>query len=280
MVVFGEHLARGLAAAIAQRDRRQLFLQASGLVGVVGALLRAQRELVLHLARDALLLGVKLGGVAPCTGRSSCPCSATISESSSLPSPRPTPQRMPRMTCGACDMDSMPPASTILASPSWIICAARDDRLHARSAETVDGERRNFDGNSGFEGDVTRAVDGVARSLLRVAEDGVVDFAGLDAGAFHGFDGGDGAQFLGGEVAKLSAVAAHGRAGAVDDSDINCVRHVRMEGKARIAETFEFISRGRGAATARSRGSGLVLSQADQYRGLRRGPASLSTQSL
>src|ERR1039457_3806830 len=35
-------------------------------------------------------------------------------ESSSLPSPSPTPQRMPRITWGACDMDSMPPASAIL----------------------------------------------------------------------------------------------------------------------------------------------------------------------
>ena len=40
-----------------------LFLQAAFFVSGVGSLLRAQRELVLRLARDALLLTVKFGGV-------------------------------------------------------------------------------------------------------------------------------------------------------------------------------------------------------------------------
>ena len=44
-------------------DRGYLFLQPSSLVGFVSKLLRAQRELVLHLARDAVLPGVKLGRV-------------------------------------------------------------------------------------------------------------------------------------------------------------------------------------------------------------------------
>ncbi len=49
---------------------------------------------------------------------------ATISESSSLPCPRPKPERAPRITCGACDMFSMPPASARRDSPSLIIWAA------------------------------------------------------------------------------------------------------------------------------------------------------------
>ena len=46
MVVFGKHLACGLAFAIAQRNRRDLFLQAAGLLGVVAPSLRAQSEFV------------------------------------------------------------------------------------------------------------------------------------------------------------------------------------------------------------------------------------------
>ena len=47
---------------------------------------------------------------------------------------------------------------------------------------------------------MTRAIDGIARSLLRIAEYGVIDFSGLDPGAFHGFDRRDSAQFLGSKI--------------------------------------------------------------------------------
>ncbi len=50
--------------------------------------------------------------------------SETISESSSLPSPRRKPERAPRSTCGAWVMFSIPPASARRDSPSRIICAA------------------------------------------------------------------------------------------------------------------------------------------------------------
>ena len=50
--------------------------------------------------------------------------SATMSESSSLPSPRRSPDRAPRMTCGACVMFSMPPARARRDSPSRMVCAA------------------------------------------------------------------------------------------------------------------------------------------------------------
>ena len=50
--------------------------------------------------------------------------SATINESSSLPWPNLNPHRAPRMTCGAWLIDSIPPARTTFASPSWINCAA------------------------------------------------------------------------------------------------------------------------------------------------------------
>ena len=43
--------------------------------------------------------------------------------SSSLPWPSRSPLRSPRITCGAWLMLSMPPVSTMSASPSWISCA-------------------------------------------------------------------------------------------------------------------------------------------------------------
>ena len=45
-----------------------------------------------------------------------------MSRSSSLPCPRRNPERAPRMMCGHWLMFSMPPASTVSASPSWINC--------------------------------------------------------------------------------------------------------------------------------------------------------------
>jgi hypothetical protein len=39
-----------------------------------------------------------------------------------LPWPSRSPERSPRITCGAWLMLSMPPVSTMSASPSWMIC--------------------------------------------------------------------------------------------------------------------------------------------------------------
>ena len=84
---------------------------------------------------------------------------------------------MPRMTCGACDMDSMPPASTIFDSPSWIICAADTMDCMPDPQRRLTVSAGTLDGHSGFKGDVARAVDGVARSLLRIADDDVIEFS-------------------------------------------------------------------------------------------------------
>ena len=63
MIVFGERFSRGFAFVILQRHWHQLFLNFSGFVRVVRFLLRAQRELILHLARDAELRSQQLRGV-------------------------------------------------------------------------------------------------------------------------------------------------------------------------------------------------------------------------
>jgi hypothetical protein len=52
--------------------------------------------------------------------------SPAIKESSSAPPPSRNPLRAPRITNGACVMFSIPPASTISASPSSSRCAACD----------------------------------------------------------------------------------------------------------------------------------------------------------
>ena len=62
VIIFGQLLASRLALRIPQRHRSQLFLNASFFVGGIGAVLRAEREFVLRLAGNSLLLGVTLGG--------------------------------------------------------------------------------------------------------------------------------------------------------------------------------------------------------------------------
>ncbi len=94
----------------------------------------------------------------------------------------------------------MPPAQHGLGLAQLDELRGGDYRLHTRSAQAIDRERGHFDGHASFQHDVTRAVNGVARSLLRVTENRVLDLAGLDAGAFHGFDRCDRAKFLGREI--------------------------------------------------------------------------------
>ncbi len=80
-------------------------------------------------------------------------------------------------------------------------------------------------GSPARKANVTGSVESVSRSLLRVAEDGVVEVFGIDSGAFDGAFGGDCAQFLGGEVFQFAAVAAKGRAGPADDGDVSWFEH-------------------------------------------------------
>src|SRR5579872_7528758 len=63
MVVFGQHLARELTFAIFEWNRDEFFLDSPRFVGRIRRLLGAQRELVLRLPRNSLLLSVELGGV-------------------------------------------------------------------------------------------------------------------------------------------------------------------------------------------------------------------------
>jgi hypothetical protein len=100
-----------------------------------------------------------------------------------------------------------------------------DDGLHARSTESIHSERRSFDGQSRTQADVARSIECVSGSLLRVAEDGVVEIFGINSSAFYGSAGGDRSQFLRREILQLAAIPAKGRACPTDDGDVSWLEH-------------------------------------------------------
>src|SRR6185369_1257727 len=59
VIVFGERVSCCFAASVLQWHRHEFLLQSSSFVSIVSALLRTQRELILHLASDSLLLAVQ-----------------------------------------------------------------------------------------------------------------------------------------------------------------------------------------------------------------------------
>ena len=56
----------------------------------------------------------------------------------------------------------------------------RNDGLNARAAQPIDGQGRNFDRKTRFESDVTRTVHRVAAGLQSIAEDRMIEIAGLE----------------------------------------------------------------------------------------------------
>ena len=59
---------------------------------------------------------------------------------------------------------------------------AGHDRLNPAAAKAVHSQRRAVIGNTGFQGNMPRAVNSIAGSLQRVAEDCVVDLFRSHAG--------------------------------------------------------------------------------------------------
>ncbi len=124
------------------------------------------------------------------------------------------------MTCGACDMFSMPPTSAVVASP------ARISRAPLTIASIPEPQRRftvsagRSSGTPAFEADVPRAVDGVGRGLHDVADDDVVDRLRLDAGAREERPRGVGAELDRRGLREGAVVVRHRRAHAVDEHEI------------------------------------------------------------
>src|SRR6185437_2928258 len=72
---------------------------------------------------------------------------------------------------------------------------------------------------------MSRPVERVSGGLLRVAEDGMIDFSRLDSGTAHRLFAGNGGQLHGRKVAQLAAITPHRRARAVHNGNIICLKH-------------------------------------------------------
>ena len=95
-----------------------------------------------------------------------------------------------------------------------------NDGLNAGAAQSIYGQRRNFDRQSGLEGDVPRAVQRVAARLKRIAEDGVIEFAGLQFRiARWPPSAAIAPSSIARAVAQRAAIFAHRRALAGDDDN-------------------------------------------------------------
>ena len=96
-----------------------------------------------------------------------------------------------------------------------------DDGLHSRSAQTIHRESWRFDGQTGSQSDMARAVKSVARSLLRVAKNHVIEFFRVQPGALDGTLTRNGAEFLRREIFQLAAITSKGRTRPADNCDVS-----------------------------------------------------------
>jgi hypothetical protein len=97
---------------------------------------------------------------------------------------------------------------------------AGDDRLDAAAAEAVDGERGPVVRHARLERDVARAVDGVARGLKRVADDGVVNLLRRHARVFERAARGRRPEVNRLHVLERPDVTGHRRALAAQNEDV------------------------------------------------------------
>ena len=72
-------------------------------------------------------------------------------------------------------MLSMPPVSTMSASPSRIIWPPLIAAWMPGAAQPIDRQRRDFDRHSRLQPDVPRAIDRVSARLQDIAEHHVID---------------------------------------------------------------------------------------------------------
>jgi hypothetical protein len=68
-------------------------------------------------------------------------------------------------------------------------------------------------------------VQRIARRLLRVAKDHVVEFTWVNPGALNGALAGNGAEFLSGEILQLAAVASKGRTRPAHNCNVPWFQH-------------------------------------------------------
>ena len=118
--------------------------------------------------------------------------------------------------CGAFVIDSMPPATTISASPARISWSAMRDRVEAGEAHLVDGDRRDAHRDAaGDAGGAGGVLPGAGQDDL--AHDHVVDLVAGDAGLLEGALDGDTAEVGGRQVLEPAEQPADRRTGTGDD---------------------------------------------------------------
>ena len=104
------------------------------------------------------------------------------------------------------------------------MCRA-DDSLHPRTAQTVYRECRRFDGQSRPQRNMPRAVERIARGLLRITEHGVIELLGIEPSPVDGALRRDRTEFLSRKIAQLAAVTPHGRPRTAHNGNVPWFQH-------------------------------------------------------
>ncbi len=218
VLVAGERLARAgqvdrddLPVEVALRDRRG------------SALLAAQGERILPLARDGVLLRDLLGRDAH----------RVAAERIGQQGERPVDGlARPQAPAGALAVgEKRLPAHRLVAAGNHHLRLAREDRLRAahdrleaRGAEAVDVHRRGGRRESRAECAPARVV-GIGADLADLAHDDLVDLAGVDADAGDQLANAGGAEICGLDILEGPAEAPDRGAHAADERDGVVVPH-------------------------------------------------------
>ena len=211
-----------LLLALRDRQRRNLGRELAGLDGGGAELVAAQCIFILFLARDADLLGDVLGGlrheelaerVIECSEQQVFDL-LLLAEAEAFARAADHVRHLAHVLHAARE------AQLRLAEQHRV--RGRDDRLDARTAQAVDGQRRLVDRDAGLEGHVARAVDRVAAALGRIADEGLVDLLGLHTCALEGRLGRVRAEIDRRYILELaetgrSRVLGHGGTGTADN---------------------------------------------------------------
>src|SRR5207245_4754256 len=208
--------------------RDDLFGKASRLLRGDRALVAAEREGVLVLARILVLLGHSLGRLPHLQGA----VHRGHLRIDEAPPQRGVVDRLrsARKTCGRLGHDPGRAGHALDAARDHDLGAARldlagrgDGRLHTRAAKTVYGLAGDFDWKAREQKRHPSDVAVVLAGLVGAAEDDVLYLLRVDMRSFAGFLEDDRREVVRSHVLELSAVTAHGGARRGHD---HCFRHV------------------------------------------------------
>ena len=219
MIILRQRLPRGLALMIPQRHRHNFFLQTPRLVRIVRTLLRTQRKLILHLARNRMLRAVQFGGIRHV--RSAIGIQQRDHQRIfQLPARRQSEPVPPANHKRSLRHGLHPARQHNLRLIGLDHLRRAHNRLHPRPAQPVHCQRRYLNRNPRPQTNVPRPVQGVARSLLRVPEHHMIEFLRINPRALHRTLGRNRPQFLGREVLEFPAIPSKRRARPINDRNI------------------------------------------------------------